>query len=203
MRSNVKRFLGRVANWLELVVGAILIIVLAIYAVKFFTMIFQEGFYTNIETYINTYLGIALNIAVGVEFVKMLCKHTPETIIEVLLFATARTLVISHSEIYVTLMGVIAIAILFGTRKYLFCAFDNTEIRIYRGSVRVDTVNKLEHINLPTDIGDTLRDCLVGQLESEGRQPNIGTCVYFPGVALRVDHMKEHLVTRVEIIKEI
>ncbi|MDO5411579.1 MAG: phosphate-starvation-inducible PsiE family protein [Lachnospiraceae bacterium] len=68
----------------------------------------------------SSFLASALSLVVGVEFVKMLCKHTPETVIEVLLFATARQMVVEHMSPPMTLIGIIAIAILFAIRKFLF-----------------------------------------------------------------------------------
>ena len=56
---------------------------------------------------------------VGIEFVKMLVKHTPEAVVEVLLFAIAREMVVVHSGSLETLMGVTAVGIIFLIRKYL------------------------------------------------------------------------------------
>ena len=49
----------------------------------------------------------------------MLCRHSAQTVVEVLLFATARQMVVEHMEPVQTLIGVIAIAILFAIRKFL------------------------------------------------------------------------------------
>ena len=49
----------------------------------------------------------------------MLCKHTPETVIEVLLFAIARGLIVGHMSTIHNLIGILSIVILFATRKYL------------------------------------------------------------------------------------
>ena len=43
----------------------------------------------------------------------MLCKHTAETVVEVLMFAIARQMVVEHLATFETLIGVLAIAILF------------------------------------------------------------------------------------------
>ena len=49
----------------------------------------------------------------------MLCRHSVQNVVEVLLFATARQMVVEHLETWQTLIGVAAIAILFAIRKYL------------------------------------------------------------------------------------
>ena len=69
--------------------------------------------------YYSHFLSNALALVVGVEFVKMLCRHTAETVVEVLLFATARQMVVEHLGPVETLVGVLAIGILFAIRKYL------------------------------------------------------------------------------------
>jgi hypothetical protein len=57
----------------------------------------------------------------------MLCKHTPETIIEVLAFALAKQLIVGHSEPWQNLITVGAIAILFVIRRYLLIGHDMVE----------------------------------------------------------------------------
>jgi len=64
-------------------------------------------------------LSTALALVIGVEFIKMLCKHTPETVIDVLLFAIARQIVIYHEKTLDLLIGALAIAGLFAAKKFL------------------------------------------------------------------------------------
>lgn len=49
----------------------------------------------------------------------MLAKHTAENLLEVLMFAIARQMVVEHLNMLETLVGVIAIAVIFAVRKYL------------------------------------------------------------------------------------
>ncbi len=65
------------------------------------------------------FLGNALTLLIGVEFVKMLAKHTAENLLEVLMFAIARQMVVEHLNMIETLIGVVAIALIFAIRKYL------------------------------------------------------------------------------------
>lgn len=66
------------------------------------------------------FLGYALNMVIGVEFIKMLSKHTPDSAIEVLLYAIARQMIVEHTTALENFIGVAAIALLFVIRKYLF-----------------------------------------------------------------------------------
>ena len=57
--------------------------------------------------------------------VDLLCRHSAQTVVEVLMFATARQMVVEHLRTWETLIGVIAIAILFGIRKFLMTEVDD------------------------------------------------------------------------------
>jgi hypothetical protein len=60
-------------------------------------------------------------LIIAMEFVKMLSRHTPGSAIEVLVFAMARKLIIAEKSSAIDLLlGIIAIAVLFFVRKYLF-----------------------------------------------------------------------------------
>ncbi len=50
----------------------------------------------NIQRYLH--LFIAFNLVICIEFVKMLCKHTPDTLVEVMMFAIARQMIVEHTE---------------------------------------------------------------------------------------------------------
>ena len=73
------------------------------------------------------FLEFALMMVVGIEFVKMLIKHTPGSVLEVLLFAIARHLVLNHDNGIENVLCIIAIAGIFAIRKFLNCESFETE----------------------------------------------------------------------------
>lgn len=75
----------------------------------------------------NQFLSSALSLVVGIEFVKMLSHYTPETVIEVLMLATARQMVVEHLGSIDTLIGTLAMAVLFAIRKFLFVPEEHAE----------------------------------------------------------------------------
>ena len=72
-------------------------------------------------------LDDAIILAIGSELIKMLCKHTPETVIEVLAFALARQLIVGHAAPLENLITVVAIAVLFAVRRFLLKRHDLVE----------------------------------------------------------------------------
>lgn len=76
------------------------------------------------------FMETILTLVVGIEFVRMLILHTPQSVIEVLLYAVARQIVISHDSALDNLVGVLAIATIFVIQKYLL---DGKEQKINNG----------------------------------------------------------------------
>ena len=70
------------------------------------------------------FLGNAFQIVIGIEFIKMLCKHTPATVVEVLMFAMARQMVVEHTTPFENLLCVAGITVLFLIRRFLLTEHD-------------------------------------------------------------------------------
>ncbi len=203
MKKRFEESLLQVANYLEIFISILMIIMLTILSVKFLMTVLNPDSYQIGQDNLTNFLTAALNLAVGVEFVKMLCKHTPETIIEVLLFATARQMIVLHLSAIDTFIGVVSIAGLFATRKYLFCAFDETSTAIFRATQKIRTVNWLFKISIPHEVGETLGEVVVNKLKEEEKEVATGACVYFNDFALRIAKMNQNVITRIEVIKSI
>jgi len=111
-------YLEKVAKAIEIIIALVLlvIVVVKIVEVAFDLTGFPVGFLTMEFAGI---LSVTLNLVIGVEFTKMLIKHTPESVVDVLLFAIARQMVVYHERTLDLLIGVLAISGLFAIKKVL------------------------------------------------------------------------------------
>ncbi len=116
----------KMPGFLEKVVAAVLLIgvvyscvQLALHVLAFSSLDFS--------TYVEDILITAFNAIIVIEFIRMLIKHSMNTIVEVLIFAIARTLVVGHEEPIDVLIRIVCIAILLVCRKFLFHDFDFQE----------------------------------------------------------------------------
>lgn len=66
------------------------------------------------------FLESALDLVIGIEFIKMLIKHTPGSVVEVLLFALSRHMVLEGGNAMENLLTVCAIAVIFAIRRFLY-----------------------------------------------------------------------------------
>ena len=118
--------------FISLVVSIAVVILSAQIVIEMFNLLFVER---GIDSFV-VILDNAITLAIGAELIKMLCKHTPETIIEVLAFALARQLIVGHDLPWESLITVIAIAILFVVRRFLLNRHDMVETP--NGLVEID-----------------------------------------------------------------
>lgn len=201
MKQFLRNTMKNVAAYVELFLSAVLVFVIVVLIIKLIGQSFFDIWHDKIK--LEYYMEYIMSLAIGVEFVKMLCTHKPGTIIEVLLFATARQMIVEHLNVYETLVGIGAIASLFAIRKFLFCNFDEADHMICRGSQTVAHANLITGARIPEEKNRLLRNVVSDNLQKEGKNVAIGACVYYKDCALRVDSMKEGVVTRVEVIKNL
>lgn len=128
MYEKAKVVLLSVCHFLEVMMSFVLVIVIVIAGAR---LLIDTG---NIFTgepvaRLESFIGNVMTVAIGVELVKMLAQHDASTIVEVLMFAIARMMIVNHGSTLEILFGVVAIAILFATRKYLFIDTDSSELK--------------------------------------------------------------------------
>ena len=118
--QKINNIIDKSTRYIEILISIVIMVVILILIADLIYDITQISLFHTDTEYFTDFLSQALSLVVGIEFVKMLCKHTPETVVEVLMFATARQMVVEHLQTWQTLIGIIGIAILFAVRKYLF-----------------------------------------------------------------------------------
>lgn len=203
MKKYFAAVLSRVALFMEFFISIMLavgIILLCIRLAGSLIYIPDLNKYPNYEDL----LEACFNLIIGVELIRMMYYHTPDTVFEVLLFAIARQIIIDHSSSFSSLIGVCAIAVLFATRKFLFFGQDLSAKNTFRGSSRVSVVNKIMDCRIPYESpAETLETALKARCAKEGITPREGACVYFNDTGLRVEKMNGEKITRIEVIHAI
>lgn len=202
MRHYVSNFLRHLAVILEFFIAATLAAGIILLCFRMATSLGQIPD-LNVWPNYDDLLETCFNLIIGVELIRMVYYHTPNTVFEVLLFAIARQVIVDHASPVNSLIGVVAIAVLFATRKFLFCEFDISDEVIFRATSKVKTINKLLELNIPSEAGDTLGEILLSHLEKEEIEIGTGACVYFQDCGLRVAKMHDGKISRIEVIRSI
>lgn len=125
MIKKQEKTLLKLSKVFELVLSIIILIIVFLGMMDLSRSVYQSyivNFATPVEySELNSFLAEGLLLVIGVELVVMLCLHVPGTLIEVLLFAIARKLILlpKTSGMIDLFLGILAIGIIFGIRKYL------------------------------------------------------------------------------------
>ena len=113
-KNIVYHFLGYLQFFVALTIAAAILITLL-------SIPQQLGVLTDVgsESLIE-FLEYVINVIISIELIHVLLHQTLDSIVEVLSLAITRELILQHLHTYEFLIGVIAIAVLFAIRKFLF-----------------------------------------------------------------------------------
>ena len=127
MRKKLQDKMFEISYIIELFISLLVGVSVIMLTAKTVIDMFNLSFLKDGMDFLVVILDKAITLAIGAELIKMLCKHTPETIIEVLAFALARQLIVGHAAALENMITVLAIAILFAVRKFLLNRYDMVE----------------------------------------------------------------------------
>lgn len=118
--KKINNILMSIVHILEKIIAAILMVVVVI-AVVYLVLDIVNGVKAGFDSeFIKTILSDTLNIIIVIEFIRVLIKHTMGTVVEVLIFALARGLIVINETIWEMAITIVAIAVLLACRKFLF-----------------------------------------------------------------------------------
>ena len=118
-RTSLRNRIIQASSLLEVLLSGLVLIGLLLSVVPLIRWMPGLLFDGN-EAEIRTFLERSLDIVIGIEFIKMLAKHSPGSVLEVLLYAIARHMIVGHEDAVQNLVSVLAIALIFIIRKYFF-----------------------------------------------------------------------------------
>ena len=111
----MQKTMTRMTNGIELAVSLLVIAGIVFYLTglpSHFMAVPSEG--------LGSYLQYLFDILIAVELIRLLCYHELTSMVEVLMFAVSRQVIIGHQSLLDNLIAVLSITILFAVRKFLF-----------------------------------------------------------------------------------
>jgi len=162
-RTQLRNRIIQASSLLEILLSGLVLIGLLLSAVPLIKWMPGLLFDGN-EVEIRIFLERSLDIVIGIEFIKMLAKHSPGSSLEVLLYAIARHLVVGHDSAVENLLSVGAIALIFIVRKFFFVPAFGAHLpdgkpapqTAHQAGSNQDQVNKGAGDILPHRTGDKL-----------------------------------------------
>ena len=203
-RHKLRKTISTLAGITEILVAVIILLAVLISAVLLAVDLFgYSGALFGKEAVVsyNDIFSTAIYIVIGIEMIKMIVKHTPDSVLEVVLFVVAKRIVADASFGSIDLLlCVLAIAAIFAVRKFLH--FDASKMRdgtTFGADTRICDIEDLLHIDLP-DIGTTVGEVAEGELHrlerpvTEGEELTIGEAIF------RIHSMDGGAIRKVEVV---
>ena len=189
-KQNLRRYLGLMASYTEILLALVVIIGILLLCIR--VLVQLRGFI--ISTFSGRevpsfaeFLSTVFELVIGIE----------------LLYTIARALIMDHSSMQSSLLGVIAIAILFAVRKY----FNDPEVHnhetggdyIVNGGISMTEVNKRLDADFDESYGHTVAGYLFNYLQAIGKKPTIGCEVQIGEYMFQVYDMEGELIRHIRI----
>ena len=120
MIKKTEKFLHYIVEIVEIVIAVITLLAMVYLLFTEVAKIFVPDFQVNAHlSDAKHFLESILGIVIGLEFVSMLVDFTPANILEVLVLAISRHVIINHTDPVSTIVCVVCIAGLFAIRRFL------------------------------------------------------------------------------------
>ena len=203
-RHKIRKAISTLAGITEILVAAIILLAVLISAVLLVVDLFgYSGALFGKEAVVsyNDIFSTAIYIVIGIEMIKMIVKHTPDSVLEVVLFVVAKRIVADAAFGSLDLLlCVLAIAAIFAVRKFLH--FDASKMRdgtTFGADTRICDIEDLLHIDLP-DIGTTVGEVAEGELHRLERPVTEGEELTIDEAIFRIHSMDGGAIRKVEVV---
>lgn len=187
MHTKLSKILSKAMQFIELFIALILLIRVLLGVVG---LIGSMGIFHGDPfgyTGFSDFLASVFSLVIGIEFVRMLVKHTASSVVEVLLFAIARQLIVEHTSPVENLIGIVAIAGVFAIRKFLFVGnFNPSDLFIFNAAKPIAQVNRIARTDLPGGSGKTIGELMEEELVSRKRPLEEGAKITIGKTSMRI-----------------
>jgi len=203
-KQYLRSKISRGASYTEIYISTLILIGIGILSIKVIHDLYEMGLQISRGSYnisIEYFLGTALELIIGVEFVKMLSKHTPSSVMEVLLFSIARKLITNHGSMIEDLIGVVAIVLLFAIKKYLVqpVSFAALNTIIVNGTIGTKELNTNYGTQIDARQGETIAGIVSNLANLNNQKIEPGLEVILDNNKFEIYSMDVNLIKKVKI----
>lgn len=119
MNLEVKDKISSAATIIELTLGLIILVACVISSLGLIFMTDINKLFAE-PGYLQSRLSDGCLILIGIELIKMITSYTIDSVVDVMLLAVARQMIVEHTSPMENMFAVLAVGMLFVIRKYLY-----------------------------------------------------------------------------------
>lgn len=119
MNSELRDKISSAAGALEISLGLIILIACVVTGLGIIFTTDMQLLFAD-ASYLQSRLSDVCLIIIGIELVSMITSHTIDSVVEVMLLAIARQMIVEHTTPFENVLAVLGVGMLFVIRKYLY-----------------------------------------------------------------------------------
>ena len=119
MNSDLRDKISSAATAIEITLGLIILLACVVGSVGLVCTT-ELNQMLLVPDYFQERLSDACLIIIGIELIKMITSYTIDSVVDVMLLAIARQMIVEHTSPLENLIGIVTIALIFAIRKFLF-----------------------------------------------------------------------------------
>ncbi len=200
--EKFRKLLLKYANNVEVILAFLIIIGMTIglvTVVRYMFEIPQVGITDSYEL-VKKFLSMSLLLVIGIELVLMLLSHSSVSVLDLVLFATARKMLIYSDTMIDLFIATAAIAVVFGIKKYLVTSkYMLREGKILSAASPIKNVNFDIDTEIPENRATTIGGLLCRLSEDECKPIEPGAEFVIGDIKLKIVTMKDGLIEDVQI----
>lgn len=123
--ETYRNIIAAAAEHLEIALGVVILLGCILAGIGLIVTVDISEIFSN-STYLQHKMSDTCVILIGVELIKMITSHTVDSVVDVMLVAVARQMIVEHTSPVENVLAVVAVTLLFVIRKYLYTSSKTT-----------------------------------------------------------------------------
>ena len=119
MNSDFRDKLSNAATVVEISLGMVILIACILSGICMVAMTDMNKLFGD-PAYLQARMSSACLIIIGIELIKMITSYTIDSVVDVMLLAIARQMIVEHTSPQENLLAVLSVGVLFVIRKFLY-----------------------------------------------------------------------------------
>lgn len=119
MNSDFRDKLSNAATVVEITLGMVILIACIVSGIGMVAMTDMNKLFGD-PAYLQARMSSACLIIIGIELIKMITSYTIDSVVDVMLLAIARQMIVEHTSTQENLLAVLSVGVLFVIRKFLY-----------------------------------------------------------------------------------
>lgn len=200
--EKLKNGIVKYATGIEIILAIFVLagITLGLLSIIRYLFLIYDASSTDIYATMKNFLGVTLLLVIGVELVLMLLSHSSMGVLELVLFAIARKMLVYSDTMLELLIATIAIAIVFAIKKYLVeSKYAFKEGKVLSAAAPVKSINFDVDCDFPENKGKTIGGLICKLSEEQGIPIKEGQEFKYKNNSFRIVSIEDGVINDVYI----